>query len=191
MKRFRSYSKRKKTALLSVLALVIVGVAFGAWLIATIGGSAKARAAQLTAPTVTAPASVASGNLFPSPLGTFGGSLWVSVTNPNSVPLTIDSFGISGGGALTSDSASCPIANVQGRFEQVSDGDGDGLSTHGGPVDGATGINAVPSVVPGGGATTLVELKNTVSLVPAAPTACQGVTFTLNAPSINMWFKTS
>jgi hypothetical protein len=190
MKRFRSYSKRKKTALLSVLALVIVGVAFGAWLIATIGGSAKSKAAALTAPTVTAPASVAMGDLFPSPVGTFAGSLWVEVNNPNSIPLVIDSFGISGAGPLTSDNPSCPTSNLQFRNEQVSDGNGDGTTSHGGPLDGATGANAVPSIVPAN-TTTLVQLKNSVSLVPAAPTECQGATFTFAAPKINMWFKTS
>jgi hypothetical protein len=167
MKRFRSWSKRKKTAVVALVVLVFASAAFAAWFVTTLGGSGKAKGSTLVAPSVVSPTDGAVvGNLFPSATGT-AGSIYVLINNPNSVPLVVDAFGIPAGHpAASSDTAACPASNLRFATNGI-DGDGDGTATI--PL-GTNGTNAVPSTIPANSGPTLVELKNSIGLVAAAPT---------------------
>ena len=141
----------KRTA----VAVFVVGAMFGAglvvaeWLATGSGsGSAKALSAQeLTTVAVVSP----SATLFPGG----SGDLSLTINNPNSYPVTVT--GVSGDGAITSDTSGCTTA------------------THGVTFTNQTGLTLA---VPAQDDATFV-LENTVAMAASSADACQGATFTI------------
>jgi hypothetical protein len=90
MKKLIATRRRKVAAIVTLLALVAVGVGIAAWVISGTGGG-RGKVGSLQAPTVTAPASfTGTSTLLPGG----SGDVQVLVSNPNGVPLTITGFGL-------------------------------------------------------------------------------------------------
>lgn len=95
--RRRLFGTRRRLTVTSLVCLLFVaGVAWGAWTVITSSGSGAAKTGQLTAPTI-ANGTTLIGDTYPSnPAGSFNatGTLTMTITNPNTVPLTLTGFTI-------------------------------------------------------------------------------------------------
>lgn len=82
-----------KIGLAAAVALLMVGgIAVAAWLTSG-NGPGSAKAGKLDPLTVTAASTPTVGDLYP---GTTGGDVYVSVTNPNTFPVTLTGATVSG-----------------------------------------------------------------------------------------------
>lgn len=154
-------TKKKLLVGLPLLLLLATGAALAAWLISA-NGNATGKAATLSAPTVISGGTGSmTGDLFPGSRG----SLNIQVTNNNPVPLQLIEVEK---GTMTApvslDTVNCPSSNV---FWGGADAP---LAT---PVSIPTGTNTILIPAASFAASTGLMMN------AAAPTGCQGVSFTL------------
>lgn len=161
MQRMFRTRRRKVFAVLAVLALAAVSAAVAGWIVSA-QGKAAGKGGQLVAPSffMATDSEIGSGDLMPG--GT--GSVWVKVTNPNSVALYVKTVraNAAAGPAISSPPA-CPNTNVT-------------FLPNAGPVNYAAADN------PGGTALKvnanadgqLLRLPRVLSMSSTAPDGCQG-----------------
>jgi hypothetical protein len=112
--------------------------------------SGSGNAKALTAQTITVTAATGAADLYP---GFTAGDVFFTVSNTNPYPVTFTSMAA---GTITSSSPSlCPASNISVATPTIS-------------VTSAVGDNNAPK-----------SIADVVSMVGAAPDACQGVTFTI------------
>lgn len=141
----------------SVVALVVGGMVFAAWLVPGTGtGYAKAKQAQaLTTDDVGA---TSTDQLYPGATG----DVKVKVNNPNPFPVTVTA--VDANGAISSDKANCTDVGADASKKT-----------------GVTFTNQTLSsgnVVPANGSLTLT-LTNAVSMNNQSVNACQGAVFSI------------
>lgn len=138
--------------------LAVVGMAVGVTIGGTMAyaywsadGSGSGGAQAITAQSLTVAASSGTADLYP---GFTGGDLFFTVSNPNPYPVSFTSM--SPGTVTSSDQANCPASNVT--------------------VASATGLSIGAAANASNVARSIADV---VSLSSTAPSACQGVTFTV------------
>ena len=141
---------RKKKILAIALGTTLVAGGGAAWALWSAGGSGPGRATALTAQNITATAVTGTASLYP---GATDGDLFFTLTNPNPYPVVLTSMTP---GTITTSNPACAVTNIS--------------------VAGATGLTL--NVAAGATSGTL-SINNVVSMVAAAPDACQGVSFTI------------
>jgi hypothetical protein len=150
MGRIRRYGVRMSLATVATGLVLVAGVAFAAWTASGSGnGYAKAQTVQ-SLTTVDASAST-TAQLYPG--GT--GDVKVTVSNPNSFPVTIT--GVSGNGTITSDKGAACNASTGVTFTDTT-----GLSN---------------SVAASG--STTITLSGKAAMSSASDNSCQGAVFTI------------
>lgn len=150
MGRIRRYGMRMSLATVTTGLVLTAGVAFAAWTASGSGnGYAKAQTVQ-SLTTVDASAST-TAQLYPG--GT--GDVKVTVSNPNSFPVTIT--GVSGNGTITSDKGAACNASTGVTFTDTT-----GLSN---------------SVAASG--STTITLTGKAAMSSSSDNTCQGAVFTI------------
>jgi hypothetical protein len=161
MKRLIATRRRKVAAIVTLLALVAVGVGVAAWLVSG-NGPGTAKTGSLIGPTISAPSwSGTTGLLLPGSVG----DVEVSIQNQNSTALTITSFQANGSTITTDQGINCTGVN---------------FTTPSGTV-------AVPQIVPAN-STTAVRLVGAIGLIANAPGGCQNAVVTLGGSGVTVNF---
>jgi hypothetical protein len=130
--------------------LALGGSAFAAWTLLGVAGSGSGKAATLSSPTVS-PVMSATADLKPG--GT--GALQLTVTNPNTVALTLTKIHTAGAVSTSSNTTNCPSSNFGIAVTDPSE--------------------TIP--IPAG--TSTITIPGFTSLSAAAPTGCEGITDTI------------
>lgn len=135
----------------AVIALTVLLTAGLAVALWSANGTGSGNARALTAQTVTVNATTGTADLYP---GFTGGDVHFTLTNTNPYPVTFDAMTP---GAITSSApGACPASNVTAAS--------------------ATGLSLPVAANATSGAQ---SISNVVTMAPAAPDGCQGVTFTI------------
>ena len=143
----------KRVALLAVPAvLVAVGIAIGAWN-ATGSGTGYAKAGTSSSLTLGDASGSTVADLYPGATG----NVKITVTNPNSFPVSITSVSQTASTSITSDKGSTCNASTGVTFTTQS-----GLS-----------------LALGAGATSTFTLSGAVAMSNASANACQGAVFSI------------
>jgi hypothetical protein len=150
MERREGRNRKKKVVAIALGTTLALGGG-AAWALWSASGSGAGRATALTAQSITATAVTGTASLYP---GATDGDLFFTLTNPNPYPVLLTAMTP---GTITTSNPACAISNVS--------------------VIGATGLTL--NVAAGATSGTL-SINNVVSMVAAAPDACQGVSFTIN-----------
>jgi hypothetical protein len=148
------HRRRRRRAVVAVYtAAAVVATGGIGYAMWTASGSGPGQAKAVTKQALTVVAGSASAQLYPG--GT--GDVVFSVTNPNPYNVSVNAWS---GGAVssTSDTTNCPATNFTLNAGTIT----------------ATTVN-------GGNGTGTVTVANGITMVSAAPDACQSVTVTVNA----------
>lgn len=161
----RLKTKKGIIALLAVIALIVAACAVAAWIVAS-DGAARGKAGTLTPPTVS---KGLAASAIPATPGN-PGSLSVSINNPAANgPLVITGWTINAGQLSSSDQSNCPAANFNLNARTLT----------------TPQYVAVPTGV------TEIQLPMAMTVLPTAPSACQGVTVDTDPAMIHILFATS
>ena len=138
---------RKKKVVIGIVTVITLGAGAAAALWST-NGTGSGTARSTSAQTVTVNAATGAADLYP---GFNGGDIHFTLTNPNPYPVTFTSMTA---GTVTSSNPACAVTNIT--------------------VAGATGLS-IP--VAAGALNVAASIPDVVTMIGAAPDACQGVSF--------------
>jgi hypothetical protein len=147
----REGRNRKKKIVAIALGTTLAAGGGAAWALWSASGTGAGRATALTAQSITATAVTGTASLYP---GATDGDLYFTLTNPNPYDVQITAMTP---GTITSSNPACPVSNVS--------------------VVGATGLALD---VAAGATSGTLSIDDVVTMISAAPDACQGVSFTIN-----------
>jgi hypothetical protein len=145
----RTTNRKKKIAAIAVATTLVAGGG-AAFALWSASGSGAGSATALTAQTITVNAATGAASLYP---GATDGDVSFTLTNTNPYPVQ---FTAMTPGAITTSNPACAASNIS--------------------VAPATGLalNVGANTTSG-----TLTIPNVVSMIAAAPDACQGVTFTI------------
>lgn len=164
----RRLSYRPRIAAAAGLAVMVAsGFGAGAAYAYFTGSSSGAGSGTTNTLAAVTAVSFQGGDAVTTPLLPGGtGDVIMRVLNSNSYPVTL--VGVTAGAITSSDPSHCPVS---GNF------------TFNGPTNLPITINAGPS------SSQLIDLQGAASLSISAPSACQGVTFTIGTSSTPTTFQ--
>jgi hypothetical protein len=142
-------SRGKKIAAVGAFTVLVAGGG-AAWALWSANGTGGGRATALTAQSVTVTAAAGPASLYP---GATDGDVTFTLTNPNPYPVQ---FTAMTAGAITTSNPACATTNISVA-----------------PATGLT-LNVAANATSG-----LQTISNVVTMLAAAPDACQGVNFTI------------
>ena len=145
--------RRTFIGLVALAAVVLIGVALGAWSTST-SGSGYSKAGTASALVLSDASASTSGDLYPGA----SGDLKLKVANPNSFAVRITGVSLTSGGTITSNVAACNTGGTGVSFTAQS-----GLS-----IDLAANATAAVYTIPGS-----VQMSN------SSHNSCQGAVFTI------------
>jgi hypothetical protein len=138
---------RKKKVVIGIVTVITLGAGAAAALWSA-SGTGSGTARSVSAQTITVTAATGAADLYP---GFTGGDVYFTLSNPNPYPVT---FTTMTAGTVTPSNPACAATNVT--------------------VTGATGLS-IP--VAAGAVNVAQSIPNVVTMIAAAPDACQGVSF--------------
>jgi hypothetical protein len=138
---------RKKKVAIGIVTVVTLGAGAAAALWSA-SGSGSGTARSVSAQVITVTAATGAADLYP---GFTGGAVHFTLSNPNPYPVT---FTAMTAGTVSSSNPACAVTNIS--------------------VGAPTGLS-IP--VAAGATNVAASIPNVVTMIAAAPDACQGVSF--------------